>query len=418
MNITAPEIYDAIFLGTGITECILASLLCKDNRKVLLLDQERFVGGTNGSIGSFDELQEKFQEKLPKKNGEWNVDLTPKLFLGDDKMAKLLKKLDVNVKTKPLHSIFVALADFIATVPTSESEVNECNAIAVKDKKSYSSIIKLSKNAEFEKLPEREKASKSFLENFEMGKKSCEVLLHGMTKNCSDTTTSELLHTLRQFCNIKNYQSSAVYYPVYGLGEIIKNLLRQISTHGGRYMINRKISSIKKADGLVRVEARGLTAMAKFVIGGSSYFHSMATQVHQVTVIHALCVSENFPIQTAGKKLHSCYLTLPGAQIGRGHDIHLLVTGENHGVAPPGIYISHVSTIAETENPRKELESCFEIMENIIATSVWTRQLCTVQCDVSKIFTTSSDDFTMGWSMMFEDVRRIYENVTKKKLVF
>ena len=183
MNITAPEIYDAIFLGTGITECILASLLCKDNRKVLLLDRERFVGGTNGSIGSFDELQEKFQEKLPKKNGEWNVDLTPKLFLGDDKMAKLLKKLDVNVKTKPLHSIFVALADIIATVPTSESEVNECNAIAVKDKKSYSNIIKLSKNAEFEKLPEREKTSKSFLENFRMGEKSCEVLLHGMTKN-------------------------------------------------------------------------------------------------------------------------------------------------------------------------------------------------------------------------------------------
>ena len=42
--------YDAIVLGTGLTECIMSGLLATKGKRVLHLDRNNFYGGDSASL--------------------------------------------------------------------------------------------------------------------------------------------------------------------------------------------------------------------------------------------------------------------------------------------------------------------------------------------------------------------------------
>lgn len=51
--------YDAIILGTGLTECIISGLLSVDGKRVLHLDRNNYYGGDSASL-SLNDLFDKF----------------------------------------------------------------------------------------------------------------------------------------------------------------------------------------------------------------------------------------------------------------------------------------------------------------------------------------------------------------------
>ena len=55
------ESYDAIVLGTGLTECILSGLLSCDGKKVLHMDRNGYYGGDSASV-TLTQLYEKFKD--------------------------------------------------------------------------------------------------------------------------------------------------------------------------------------------------------------------------------------------------------------------------------------------------------------------------------------------------------------------
>ena len=70
--------YDAIVLGTGLKESILAWLLSLEGKKVLRLDRNSFYGGECASV-SITKLYEMFKpgQTLPEEkilNIDWNID--------------------------------------------------------------------------------------------------------------------------------------------------------------------------------------------------------------------------------------------------------------------------------------------------------------------------------------------------------
>jgi Rab GDP dissociation inhibitor len=53
------EEYDAIILGTGLKECVLAGLLGVAGKKILHMDRNKYYGGESASITPLEEVFKK-----------------------------------------------------------------------------------------------------------------------------------------------------------------------------------------------------------------------------------------------------------------------------------------------------------------------------------------------------------------------
>ena len=98
--------YDAIILGTGLKECLVAGLLSAvDGMKILHVDRNDYYGGESASL-NLNQLFEKFapekasdKSTLTARYGRWqdyNIDLVPKLMMGNGLLVKILVKTGVH----------------------------------------------------------------------------------------------------------------------------------------------------------------------------------------------------------------------------------------------------------------------------------------------------------------------------------
>jgi len=110
------ETYDAIVLGTGLKECILAGLLAKtgkikyfpnfiiklflEQRKILQLDRNGYYGSDSASL-NLTNLWKMFRNnETPKsqygENRDWNVDLIPKFVMANGNNNKNIIRLCIS----------------------------------------------------------------------------------------------------------------------------------------------------------------------------------------------------------------------------------------------------------------------------------------------------------------------------------
>lgn len=409
------ERYDVILLGTGFTECILANLLSMDGKKVLIIDRERFSGGANGSIAEFESLQEKFSVSLPEKEGEWNVDLIPKIFLGKDKMNRVLDYIGVDIDHEPVQSASILQNGVLVTVPSINQHI-DISKIPVQDKAAYKKLFSLSNQiTSSEKSLEEEKAEK-YLDSLKLTSNTKELLLHGMLNDLRGKTARDMLTTLGQFCKNQKFKSTSLSYSIYGSGEIINKLLKKFSAKGGRLMLNRPIKKVCNTEGMVVVEAKGLKAMSKFVIGEAGYFDSVKENMQKV--VRAICVVDHEVVTPVGR-CRSCFITIPGREVEKRHDTYVLSLGSDHYVAPDGVFVVHASTILESENPEAEIKKALSFLGDIKAVYVSVTELYNnVYGDAEKTLKTSSYSHTMSWDDVIDDAMILYKHVTGRILDF
>ena len=85
--------YDAIVLGTGLSECIMSGLLSVSGKRVLVLDRNNYYGAESASL-SLTNLFEKFRPGAPVpalgRPQDWNVDLIPKFIMSTGNLVKIL----------------------------------------------------------------------------------------------------------------------------------------------------------------------------------------------------------------------------------------------------------------------------------------------------------------------------------------
>lgn len=87
--------YDAIIMGTGLTECIISGLLSVNGKRVLHLDRNNYYGSDTASL-SLANLFSKFRGEganPPDTLGhsrDWNVDLVPKFIMACGDLVKIL----------------------------------------------------------------------------------------------------------------------------------------------------------------------------------------------------------------------------------------------------------------------------------------------------------------------------------------
>lgn len=122
------EHYDAIILGTGITECVLSALLSVDGKKVLHMDRNQYYGGEGASL-SLSQLYEKFRPGTAPptdigRDRDYAVDLIPKFMMANGELTKMLVHTDVTryLEFKQIAASYVFRDGRIAKVPATEME--------------------------------------------------------------------------------------------------------------------------------------------------------------------------------------------------------------------------------------------------------------------------------------------------------
>jgi len=120
--------YDAIILGTGLKECLLAGLLSVDGKKILHMDRNSYYGGESASL-NLKQLYEKFKpgQELPPHYGrwqDWNFDMVPKFMMGNGLLVRLLVHTGVHkyLEFKAVDGSYVCKGGKTYKVPATDKD--------------------------------------------------------------------------------------------------------------------------------------------------------------------------------------------------------------------------------------------------------------------------------------------------------
>ena len=146
---TMEEEYDAIVIGTGLTECILSGMLSVSGKKVLHMDRNKYYGGESASLTPLDELFTKFGMPAPDENvygrtRDWNVDLIPKFILANGQLVKLLIHTGVTryLEFKSVEGSYVmGRSGKISKVPADEREALSSDLMGMFEKRRFRNFL-------------------------------------------------------------------------------------------------------------------------------------------------------------------------------------------------------------------------------------------------------------------------------------
>ena len=167
--------YDAIIMGTGLTECIVSGLLSVKGKRVLQVDRNNYYGSDTASL-TLPTLFEKFRgtSTPPESNfgtnfRDWNVDLVPKFIMASGKLVKILLHAKVTnyLDFRPIDGSFVYKDGKPHKIPSTGSEVVMSSIIGFFEKRTFYNFLNFVQNYEKEN-PSTWKGGKS-LDDYKMG---------------------------------------------------------------------------------------------------------------------------------------------------------------------------------------------------------------------------------------------------------
>lgn len=144
--------YDAVILGTGLKECIVAGLLATEGKKVLVLDRNDYYGGDCASL-NLTNLYKKFHNREPTKeefdrlgqNRDYNVDLIPKFLMACGNLVNmlLLTKVTNYLDFKKIEGSFVfnGKNKTVSKMPATTSEALSTPLLSMMQKMKYRSFL-------------------------------------------------------------------------------------------------------------------------------------------------------------------------------------------------------------------------------------------------------------------------------------
>ena len=142
------EEYDAIIIGTGLTECIISGMLSVSGKKVLHMDRNKYYGGESASLTPLEDLFAKFGLPAPDegygRGRDWNVDLIPKFILANGQLVKLLIHTGVTryLEFKSIEGSYVmGRSGKISKVPADEKEALSSDLMGLFEKRRFRNFL-------------------------------------------------------------------------------------------------------------------------------------------------------------------------------------------------------------------------------------------------------------------------------------
>ena len=170
------------------------------------------------------------------------------------------------------------------------------------------------------------------------------------------------------FNSFGRYGNSPFIYPVWGLSGLVEGFSRLCALYGGTYMLNRDIEKILyDENGNFRgIKSQGEEAYGKILITEPSYVQKWNKVKSVGKFIRRICILDH-PIPKTNV-VASFQIIFPQKQIKRNNDIFIAVINFTHCVCKKGYFLAIVSTMAETDDPIKEIQPAIEILGPVLET--------------------------------------------------
>lgn len=424
--------YDAIVLGTGLTECILSGLLSVAGLKVLHMDRNGYYGGESASL-NLKQLYEQYGSGSPEaslgSSRDWNIDLIPKFIMASGFLVKIFLHAGVTkyLEFKCVEGAYVLKGSKIEKVPATDKEALSSDLMGFFEKRACKNFLTFIQNFDEQNSKTHEKfdlksvTMRKVFSYYKLEDNTIDFIGHSIALHRDDSYLDQLaLPTIKRIKlymeSLMHYGKSPYIYPLYGLGELPQAFARLAAIYGGTYMLNKPIDGIEYGqDGkFVGVKSEGEVARAKFVAGDPSYFPEKVKKNGQV--VRCICLL-NHPVPNTNKS-ESCQIILPQKQVGRKSDIYVGVVSFSHHVASAGHYIAICSTTVETDNPKSELEPAFKVLGAI-------QEKCWVIKDTFEpngdgsddgVFISKSYDATSHFETSSLDILDLYKRIRGEEL--
>lgn len=427
------DTYDAIILGTGLKECVLAGLLGVAGKKILHMDRNKYYGGESASITPLEDLFERYSVGKPGshlgRGRDWNVDLIPKFLMANGMLVKLLIHTGVTryLEFKSIEGSYVYQGGKVHKVPADGSEALASGLMGLFEKRRFRNFIVWIHEFD-EKDPKTFKDKNpndpitEVYKKFGLEKNTIDFIGHAMALHLNDDYLQQpAIETIKRIKlyaeSLMRYSVSPYLYPLYGLGELPQGFARLSAIYGGVYMLDKPVEEIVMEEGkVVGVKSAGETAKCKFVVCDPSYVCDRTKKVGQT--VRAICIL-NHPIPNTKDAL-STQIIIPQNQVNRKSDIYVCCVSYTHKIAANGWYLAIVSTTVETADPHSELKPGLDLLGPIEQKFVSVSDLYEpVDNGVdSQIFITKSYDATTHFESTCLDILDVYERITGEKFDF
>lgn len=340
------ETYDAIVLGTGLKECIIAGLLAKvEGKKILQIDRNSYYGAESASL-NLTNLWKNFREgKTPPKqygeNRDWNVDLIPKFVMAGGDLLKLLFKTGVihYLEWKIIDGTYVYQWDkgglfgspkgVICKVPSTPSEALSSDLMGLFEKNRFRKFLNCIEDwkrddPKTHNKVEPTKPFKDLINKFGLEPNTADFIGHAVgletTEEYLEKPVWKMIDQLKLYLNsIGRYGDSPFIYPVYGLSGLAEGFSRLCALYGGTYMLNRDCDEILYDDkGKFRgIKSNGEEAYAKMLIADPTYIKKVEPKKVKSLgkIIRCICILDH-PIPKT-KDMPSTQIIIPQRQVNR-----------------------------------------------------------------------------------------------------
>jgi len=426
--------YDAIILGTGLTECIMSGLLSVKGMRVLHLDRNNYYGGDTASL-SLTNLYKKFRDSDPNPemghSRDWNVDLIPKFIMACGNLVKILLHTKVTryLEFKSVDGSYVFKDNKVHKVPATAGEALNSSLMGFFEKRKFRSFLMFVQAYDKDKpdtwkngMPLDRVPMRALYEHFGLDANTQSFTGHAMALQRDDGYLDEpaaaTVEAIKLYAySLERYGKSPYIYPIYGLGGLPEGFSRLCAIHGGTFMLNRGVDEIltDETGRAWGIKTENEVAKASLIIGDPSYFEREKTRLIG-RVVRSICIL-NHSIQGTDNA-ESCQIIIPASQVRRENDIYVCMVSYAHMVASAGKYIAIVSTTVETNSPLKEIEPGIQLLGNILERFDEVSDLLDPLSDGLKdrCFISKSYDATSHFETAANDVLSLYSRITGTEL--
>lgn len=427
--------YDAIIMGTGLTECIISGLLSVKGKKVLHVDRNGYYGAETASL-SLINLYEKFRGgEAPASNlghsRDWNVDLVPKFIMACGKLVKILlhSKVTRYLEFKSIDGSYVFKDNKILKVPATPAEALSSSLMGMFEKRRFRSFLVFLQNYEVDKPSTWMKGktldkvtTKQMFEEYGLDANTQSFVGHAMalmtTDDYLEAPANITADAIKLYVySLEQHGKSPYIYPLYGLGGMPEGFSRLCAIHGGTFMLNTAIDEIltDEAGKAWGIKAGNEVAKAPILIGDPTYFDAGKNKVTG-KVVRSICFLDH-PIKGTDNA-ESVQIIIPAKQVKRKNDIYVCMVSFAHNISSNGTYVAIVSTTVETDMPLKELDPGFallgKIMERFDAVSDLKEPLADGKAD--NCYISKSYDAASHFEQTANDVLDLYTRITGEEL--
>ena len=347
------ETYDAIVLGTGLKECILAGLLAKmEGKKILQIDRNSYYGAESASL-NLTNLWKNFRDgKTPDKkygeNRDWNVDLIPKFVMAGGDLLKLLFKTGVihYLEWKIIDGTYVYQWDKgglfsnakgnICKVPANAKEAVSSELMGLFEKNRFRKFLNYVEDwrrdsPKTHNSVKPEDPFKDVIKKFGLEENTADFIGHAValetTEEFMTKPTWKIMEELKLYQNsIGRYGESPFIYPVYGLSGLAEGFSRLCALYQGTYMLNRDCDEIlyDESGKFMGIKSQGEIAYGKMLIADPTYIKKVEPKkVKSVgKIVRCICIL-NHPIAKT-KDMPSTQIIIPQKQVKRKNGIFLI----------------------------------------------------------------------------------------------